>query len=117
MAGRHTAVLPGAHSDQVPVRPRPPVLLPALIAAEGAALAVLLGLDGSAEWRAARVATVIAVTIVAAWFTRRASRVGRGAVALMAGIVGTVTGAGVASAHLAKAGPDVAAVLAVVVLV
>ena len=35
----------------------------------------------------------------------------------MAGITGTVTGAGVASAHLAKAGPDAAAVAAAVVLV
>ena len=35
----------------------------------------------------------------------------------MPGIVGTVAGAGVASAHLAKAGPDVAAAAAAVVLV
>jgi hypothetical protein len=34
----------------------------------------------------------------------------------VAGIVGTVTGAGVASAHLAKAGLDTAAVLAGIVL-
>jgi hypothetical protein len=93
------------------------VLLPALITAEGAAFAVLLGLAGSAEWRVARVVVMIAVTIAAAWFTRRASRADRGAVALVAGITGTVAGAGVAGAHLAKAGLDLAAVLAVAVLV
>jgi uncharacterized protein len=117
MAGRHAAVLPEAHGDQVPFRAGPPVLLPALIAADGVALAVLLGLAGSAGWQVARVVTVIALTAVAAWFGRRAGRAGRGAVALVAGIGGTVTGAGVASAYLAKAGLDAAAVLAVVVLV
>ena len=40
-----------------------------------------------------------------------------GAAGLVAGITGTVTGAGVASAHLAKAGLDAAAVVAAVVLV
>ena len=117
MAGRHAAVLPDAHTGQVPFRPQPPVLLAALIGAEGAAFAVLLGLNGSAGWQLARVVAVIAVTIVAAWSTRRAGRASRGAVALAAGIAGTVAGAGVASAHLAKAGLDGAAVLAVVVLV
>jgi hypothetical protein len=116
MGGRQAAVLPEAHSDQVPVPPRPPVLA-VLIAAEGVAFAVLLGLDGSAEWQVARVVTVIALTIVAAWLTRRSGRAGRGAVALVTGIAGTVAGAGVAGAHLAKAGPDMAAVLAVAVLV
>jgi alpha-beta hydrolase superfamily lysophospholipase len=93
------------------------VVLPALIAVEGVAFAVLLALAGSAGWQVARVVTVIAVTIVAAWFTRGADQASRGAVALVAGIAGTVAGAGVAGAHLAKAGPDVAAVVAVVVLV
>lgn len=45
---------------------------------------------------------------------RRAGR--PGATALLLGIVGTVAGAGVASGHLAKAGTDAAAVLAVIVL-
>ena len=88
--------------------------MPGLVAAEGVALAVLAGLDGSPVWRVARVLLVIAVTAVGVWVTRRA---GRGAAALVAGIVGTVAGAGVASAHLAKAGLDAAAVVAAVVLV
>jgi hypothetical protein len=48
--------------------------------------------------------------------TRRASRAGQGAAALLLGIAGTVAGAGIATAHLAKAGLDAAAVLAVIVL-
>jgi dienelactone hydrolase len=90
--------------------------MPCLVAAEGTALAVLAGLDGSPVWRVVRVLVVIAVAVVGVWFTRRAGRPGRGAAALVAGIVGTVTGAGVASAHLAKAGLDTAAVLAGIVL-
>jgi dienelactone hydrolase len=92
-------------------------MVPALIATEGVALAALLALDGSPVWRVARVLAVIAVTAWTAWLTRRAGRAGRGVIALVAGIGGTVAGAGVASAHLAKADLDAAAVLAVAVLV
>ena len=91
--------------------------MPGLVAAEGAALAVLAGLDGSPVWRVARVLVVTVVTAVGVWVTHRAGRAGRGAAALVAGMTGTVTGAGVASAHLAKAGLDTAAVVAAVVLV
>ena len=86
------------------------------MAAEGTAFAVLAGLGGSTAWQAARVLTVVLVTAWAVWFTRRAGRAGRGATALAFGIAGTVAGAGVGSAHLAKAGLDAAAVLAAVVL-
>ena len=41
---------------------------------------------------------------------------GQGAAALLLGIAGTAAGAGIATAHLAKAGLDAAAVLAVIVL-
>jgi hypothetical protein len=51
------------------------------------------------------------------WVTHRAGRAGRGAAALVAEITGTVTGAGIANAHLAKGGLDTAAVVAAVVLV
>jgi hypothetical protein len=51
------------------------------------------------------------------WVAHRAGRAGRGAAALVAGIIGTAAGAGIASAHLAKAGLDAAAVVAAVVLV
>ncbi len=87
------------------------------MAAEGAAFAVLAGLDGSAVWRVVRVLVVLAVTVLAVWFTRRAGRTGRGATALVLGIAGTAAGAGAASGHLAKAGLDAAALAAAIVLI
>ncbi len=87
------------------------------MAAEGVAFAVLAGLDGSAVWRVVRVLVALALAGLAVWFTRRAGRAGRGAAALVLGVVGTVAGAGVGSGHLAKAGLDAAAVLAAIVLV
>ena len=116
MAGKHTDVLPQPRSDQVPARPRAPVVLPAVMATEGVAFAVLAGLDGSALWRLVRVLGTLTVTALAVWYTRRAGRTGRGATALVLGIAGTAAGAGVASGHLAKAGLDTAAVLAGIVL-
>jgi hypothetical protein len=118
MKGKHADVFPQSPGEQqVSSKPRPPVVLPALIAANGIAFAVLGGLGGSAAWRMARVLVVIAVTATAVWFTRRTGRAGRGAVALPLGIAGTVAGAGTASGHLAKAGLDAAALVAAVVLV
>ncbi len=117
MTGKDTDVLPQPRSEQVPPRRRSPAVLSAVMAAEGAALAALAGLDGSAAWQVARVLVILAVTALALWFTGRAGRAGRGATALLAGIAGTVVGAGVGSAHLAKAGLDAAAVLAAIVLV
>ena len=65
-------------------------------------MAVLAGLDGSPVWQVVRVVVILAVTAGAVWFTRRAGRAGRGTTALLLGIAGTVSGAGVAGAHLAK---------------
>jgi uncharacterized protein len=92
------------------------VVLPAVITAQGAALAILAGLEGSPVWRVARVLVVIAVTGLAVWFTRRAGRAARGGIALVLGIVGTAVGAGVASAHL-KAGLGAVVAVAGIVLV
>jgi dienelactone hydrolase len=117
MAGKDGDVLLQPRSEQVLSRPRSPVVLPAVMTAEGVAFAMLAGLDGSPVWRVARVAVVVTVTVLAVWFTRRAGRVGQGTAALLLGIAGTVTGAGVASGHQAKAGLDAAAVLAAIVLV
>ena len=116
MTARDTDVLP-PRGENAPSRPRSPVVLPAVIAACGIASAVLTGLDGSPGWRVARVLAVVAVTALAIWFARRAGRVGQGMTALLLGIAGTAAGAGIASAHLAKAGLDAAAVLAAIVLV
>ena len=115
MTGEGTDVLPQPRGEQVRPRPRP-LVLPAVMAAEGVALAVLAGLDGSPVWQVTRVLVILAVTAAAVWFTRRAGRAGQGTTALLLGIAGTVTGAGVGSAHLAKAGLDAAAVLAAIVL-
>jgi uncharacterized protein len=116
MKARDTEVLPPPRGENVLSRPRSPVALPAVVAAGGAACAVLAGMDGSPQWRVARVLAVIAVTAGAVWFTRRAGRAGQGMTALLLGIAGTAAGAGIASAHLAKAGLDAAAVLAAIVL-
>jgi hypothetical protein len=91
-------------------------MLGAVMVAEGVAFAVLFGLDGSPVWRAVRVLVVIAVTAPAVWFILRTGRTGRGTAAFLSGIAGAAAGAGVASGHLAKAGLDEAAVLAVIVL-
>jgi hypothetical protein len=104
MAGKPMAVLPEPRSEQVSLRPRPPVMLPIVIAAGGVVFAVLLGLDGSAMWRLARVLVTLTVTALAVWFTSRAGRTGQGATALTLGIAGTAAGAGVATAHLGKTG-------------
>jgi uncharacterized protein len=88
----------------------------AVLAAEGMAFAVLAALDGSAQWRVARVLVSLVVTALAVWFFRAAGRAGQGAAALSLGIAGTAAGAGVASGHLVKAGLDLAAVVAAIVL-
>ena len=110
MTGKDTDVVLPPRREQVPPRSRPRVVV---MAVEGAALAVLAGLDGSAAWQVVRVLVILAVTARAVWFTGRAGRAGRGTAALLLGLAG----AGVGSAHLAKAGLDVAAVLAAIVLV
>lgn len=116
MTGRHTKALSRPSGLGSPHRSRPPVLLSAVIAAEGVAFAALLGLDGSAVWRVVRVLMALALTGLALWYTSRAGRVGRGATALVVGTAGGVAGVGVASGHVAKAGADTAAVLAAIVL-
>ena len=115
MSGTRTDVLSQPRGARGLARPRSPVVLPAVIAVEGAALAVLAGVDGSPVWRVVRVLVVIAITGLAVWFTA-AGRAARGGTALVLGIVGTVAGAGVASAQL-KAGLGPAAVVAGIVLV
>jgi dienelactone hydrolase len=114
MTGMDTRAVPQRRREQVPPRSWPPVVV--VMAVEGAALALLAGLDGSAVWQVARVLVILAVTAGAVWFTGRAGRAGRGAIAVLSGIAGTVAGAGVGGAHLAKAGLDAAAVVAVIVL-
>ena len=89
MTGKDTDVVPQPRREQVPPQSRPPAVL-AVMAVEGAALAVLAGLDGSALWQVVRVLVILAVTAGAVWFTGRAGRAGRGTTALLFGIVGTM---------------------------
>ena len=103
MSGTRADVRSQSKGDRAHARSRSPVVLPAVIAVQGAALAVLAGLDGSPVWRVARVLVVIAISGLAVWFTPRAGRAARGGTALVLGIVGTAVGAGVAIGHL-KAG-------------
>ena len=117
MTGGHTTTLPQPPGIRSPDTARPPVVLSAVIAAEGVAFAALLGLDGSVAWRVARVLVALALTGLALWYIRGAGRAWRGATALVLGAVGGVAGAGVASGHLAKAGPETVAALAAIVLV
>ncbi len=117
MTAKDTDVVPQPRSEQARPRPRSAAVLPAALAVEGAAGAILAGLDGSAAWQTARVVVILAVTAGAVWFTGRAGRAGRGTAALLFGIAGTAAGAGVASAHVAKAGLDAAAVLAAIAAV
>jgi len=117
MTDERSGILPQPRIDQVQLRLRSKVVVPSLMAVEGAAFAVLLGLVGSPVWQVARVVVTLMVTALAVWFTRRAGRTGQGVTALLLGSAGTAAGGGVAGAHLAKAGPDATAVVAAVVLV
>ena len=62
MTGTRTGMLSRPEGGWGRARPRSPAALPAVIAVQGAALAVLAGLDGSPVWRVARVLWVIAIT-------------------------------------------------------
>jgi uncharacterized protein len=84
---------------------------------EGAALAVLTALGGTPWWLALRVLVVAVLTAAVAWLLHRPGRAGPGAAALGWGITGMVAGAGIGSAHLAKAGTGLAVVMAAVALV
>ena len=115
MTGTRTGVLTRPEGGWGRARPRSTAALPAVIVVQGAALAVLAGLDGSPVWRVARVLGVIAVTGLAAWFTWRVGRAARGGTALVLGTAGTVVGAGVTGAQ-ATAGLGTTAVVAGFVL-
>src|SRR5215467_9996292 len=109
MAGEQDVIARSRNARALPP-PRTAAVLPGVIAVGGAGFAVLAGLDGSPAWQAARVLTVVAVTALAVWFTRRAGRAGQGATALLLGIAGSAAGLGVTAGHVTKAGLDTAAV-------
>ena len=93
---------PGTRPGSRPAR-RTAALAGALVVA-AAGVALLVGRDGSAGWRGARVVAVAAVTVGAWWVLRRAGTIWRGLVAVIAGLVATAVGVGIALPHVTKVG-------------
>ena len=76
--GDFAMVMPEPRSESVHRPPRSRVIMPGLVAAEGAALAVLAGLDGTPVWQVVRVLVVIAAAVVGVWVTAPGRPAGRG---------------------------------------
>lgn len=93
---------PGTRPGSRPAR-RTAALAGALVVA-AAGVALLVGRDGSAGWRGARVVAVAAVTVGAWWVLRRAGTIWRGLVAVIAGLLATAVGVGIALPHVTKVG-------------
>ena len=106
-----------ASGAQTAVSRRMPRVLELLVAAQGAAFVILVGIDGSEVGRSLRVVAVLAVTGLGVLCIRRAGPVGRGATALALGIVGTVVGAGVSAAYVTSVGISLITIAAAVALV
>lgn len=117
MARHQLETLTRPASDKAATRPASSRVIRAVIAVQGAALAVLLGLDGSPLWQVVRVLAVVAVSALAVWYCRAARRPWRGLTLLVLGVAGTVAGAGVAIGHLAAGRAGAAAAVAVLALV
>ena len=77
---------------------------PGALVLAAAGVALLVGRDGSAGWRGARVVAVAAVTVGAWWVLRRAGTIWRGLVAVIAGLLATAVGVGIALPHVTKVG-------------
>ena len=114
MLASHAAPMAPA-ADPI-VLPRRPARIEAATLAAGLSLAVLVGLDGSPGWQAARVVAVGLLTSALVAAERSASPRSRGRIAVVAGVAAVAVAAGFAP-HLAKSGPlpvqVAAAVLAV----
>ena len=78
--------------------------LPGALVLATAGVALLVGRDGSAGWRGTRVVAVVAVTVGAWWVLRRAGTIWRGLVAVIAGLLATAVGVGIALPHVTKDG-------------
>jgi uncharacterized protein len=80
------------------------LVLPDAVVVAGLALAVLVGRDGDAGWRLARVVAVGTATWGSWIVLRRAGALGRGLVATGAGLVATAVGMGIALPYVTKSG-------------
>jgi pimeloyl-ACP methyl ester carboxylesterase len=85
-------------------RPDRPAALSAALGVAAVAVALLVGRDGSAGWRAARVVAVAATTVGVWWLLHRASRLGRGLAASTTGLIATAVGVGIALPNVTKVG-------------
>lgn len=94
----------GRSHSHGPRRAHRSVVLPAALVVAAAAVALLVGRDGSAGWRCARVVAVAGVAIAGCWVLRRAGAVGRGLVAVAAGLLATAVGVGIALPTVSKLG-------------
>jgi hypothetical protein len=114
-----TRVRPARAPEPV-TRPDPTLVrsaLPALMVAQGAALLIVTGRAGSPLWRAMWVLASVGVTIVAVAVASGAGPLGRGGIALLLGIVGTVAGAGIGGVYLSKVGMSMTTVASLITLV
>ena len=82
----------------------------------GIAMLVVVGLHGSPQWRLARVAFVVIVTLGAVWLEHRSNRAARGRAALVVGVVGVSAGIGIGLMHVAKSEISATAIAGLVAL-
>jgi pimeloyl-ACP methyl ester carboxylesterase len=91
-------------------------LLPIVVTVQAAALAGLLGLDGSLPWRTIRVALVVAAAAAGIAVLRGPRNLGRGLAALAMGTIGVITGIGLGSWHVMKSDAGATSFLGLVCL-
>ena len=87
-----------------------------LTAAEGLALAVLVGYPGTPGWQALRVIVVLGLFAAAFWLQRSGRKWVAAVISTIVGVVGVIVGVGVGLMHLVKSGPLVPTVAGLVVL-
>ena len=107
----------GTKADRTDRSPLIVTVLSAMVVAAGAAVAFLVGRDGSPGWQVVRVAVILTVTVAAAYLIRRGSPMVRGVTAFSLGLPSIVAGAGIAIPHLGKSGWSLVVVAGVVALV
>ena len=104
-------------SVEEPAKPRSPSWAWSMATAVvGIAILVVVGLHGSPQWRLARGALVMVITLGALWLEHRPSRAERGIAALVVGVVGVSAGIGIGFMHVVKSDIDTTAIAGLVAL-
>ena len=88
-----------------------------LTAAEGLALAVLVGYRGTPGWQALRTTLVVVLFAAASWLQRSRRTWVASVTTVMVGVVGVIVGIAVGLMHMVKSGPLVPTAAGLVVLV